>query len=227
MNDLSLSVIIPAFNESESIVRVVEEAHQILDLSSEHAEIVLVDDGSTDGTADLMDGLAHRFNNVRVVRNPRNLGMGAALKAGFGTAVGERLTFVPGDGQFDLGQLLAAIPLLESNDAIFARRRARPEFSRNAISFLFHAMIRVLYRFDARDYCGLYIIKRDVYRSFRMVSSNVFFNIEVALRFARTGLSGGEIWVDVLDRQAGVSKVANPRTLILNTIEVIKFRFSR
>jgi glycosyltransferase involved in cell wall biosynthesis len=222
-----LSVVIPAFNERESIARVVESAHASLTAFSSTSEIILVDDGSSDGTFDLMARLASQYSNTRVVRNNQNLGMGAALRTGFDASVGTFLTFIPGDGQFDLGQILAAMPLMSAHDAIFARRRARPEFSRNAISFLFHALIWVLYQFDARDYCGLYVINREVFRSFPMRSSNVFFNIEVALRFARSGRAGGLLWVDVLDRQAGVSKVANPRTLFLNTIEVFRFRFSR
>jgi glycosyltransferase involved in cell wall biosynthesis len=223
----SLTLVIPALNERESIVRVVEGAHDVLMSRMPDAEIVLVDDGSTDGTTELMMELSSRLPNVSTVRNPTNLGMGGALKAGFDAATGDILTFVPGDGQFDLGQVLDVLPMLSTCDAAFGLRRARPEFKRNAISFVFHALIWILYRFDARDYCGIYLIRRDVYHTFPMRSSNVFFNIEMALRFARTGRNRAQFWVDVLDRQAGVSKVANPRTLFLNAIEVVRFRFSR
>ncbi|MFM7535932.1 MAG: glycosyltransferase family 2 protein [Acidimicrobiales bacterium] len=224
---MKLSVVVPAYNEVEIIETLGEKLHAVLAERVPDSELVLVDDGSRDGTGEVMDALARRLDHVVVVHNAPNRGLGGALRSGFERARGDVVTWVPGDGQYDLAQVLDGLPLLDTHDAVFARRRARTERNRNLISTVFHGMLRALFRFDARDLCGIYLIRREVLASMPLRSEDVFLNLEVPLRFVRSGRPYGDLVLDLLPRQAGSSKVANWRTLVRNTVEVLRFRFSR
>lgn len=94
----SLTVAIPALNEERNIenaVRsVLDASAKVPDLS---VEILVVDDGSTDRTSEIAHSLTQRFRNVRLLRNPRNLGLGASMRRAIEEARGEKFLFVPGD----------------------------------------------------------------------------------------------------------------------------------
>ena len=91
----SLSIVIPAKNESGAIGDVVSRAKE----QYPDAELIVVDDGSTDDTAAVAEGAG-----ARVVRHPESLGNGAAIKAGARAATGEIIAFMDGDGQHDAGE---------------------------------------------------------------------------------------------------------------------------
>jgi glycosyltransferase involved in cell wall biosynthesis len=97
-NSPSLTVAIPALNEErniESTVRAVLEA--AVKTPGLTVEILVIDDGSTDGTAEIVLNLAQRCESIRLVRNPRNLGLGASLRRAIDAAAGEKILFIPGD----------------------------------------------------------------------------------------------------------------------------------
>src|SRR5689334_3316831 len=101
MNPVRLSVVIPAFNESENIPPVLADTISALDASpvAGRYEILLVNDGSSDGSGDVCDEMAKRFKRVRVFHHPVNRGLGEAIKTGFKNSRGEFLTFIPSDGE--------------------------------------------------------------------------------------------------------------------------------
>ena len=105
-----LSYFFPAHNEEANIEALVEEALAELPTLAERFEIVVVDDGSRDGTGVIADRLAGEYPDlVRAVHHPVNLGYGAALRSGFGAARCETVAFTDGDRQFriaDLGRLV-------------------------------------------------------------------------------------------------------------------------
>ncbi|HOM28958.1 MAG TPA: glycosyltransferase family 2 protein [Deltaproteobacteria bacterium] len=97
-----LSVVIPFYNEAESLVMVCEEVREAFSTHGDLSwELIMVDDGSTDGTAALMDGLAQRYSNFMAVHIHPHSGQSAALEAGFGVARGEFIATLDGDGQND------------------------------------------------------------------------------------------------------------------------------
>ena len=120
----SLSIILPAFNEEANIRHVVEEAYRTIPTLTPIFEIIVVNDGSKDGTGDICDQLVEEFPGVRIVHHPRNRGYGAALKSGIERARYDIIFFTDADRQFDLKEVAA---LLEETDAydIVAGYRAR------------------------------------------------------------------------------------------------------
>jgi dolichol-phosphate mannosyltransferase len=214
MDRPSVSVVVPAYDEGASIEGVVREAHDAL---AGHGigryEIVLVDDGSRDDTAAVMHRMREALPGVRVIGHEENRGLGAAIRTGLTAAVGEVLLWVPGDGQYAVRDLLPGLSKLDTADLVVGLRHTRGDPARGVISRCFHALILLLFRFDASRMSGLFIIRKDVLEQLRPRSIDVFLNYEIPLLCVHRGRPVAFITLPVRPRQAGVSKVVNARTI--------------
>ena len=112
----SISLILPAWNEREGIANAIEEARVALEKISVHYEIIVVDDGSTDGTAAIVQQIASRSPTVRLIRHAQNDGYGAALRSGFAAAAMDLVVFTDADCQFDLTELDRGLAVVVDRD---------------------------------------------------------------------------------------------------------------
>src|SRR3954451_22670057 len=109
----SLSLILPAFDEEAGIRQAIAEAAIALPRVAQRFEIVVVDDGSRDATAERVGAAMRELPHVRLVRHETNLGYGAALRSGFEAARYERVAFTDADCQFELADLQRLVPLTD------------------------------------------------------------------------------------------------------------------
>src|SRR3989442_9485395 len=100
-----LSVFFPAYNDSGTIASMVIRAVKAASELTPDFEIIVVDDGSADGTAEIADELARTYPQVRAVHHPQNRGYGAALQTGFRSATKELIFYTDGDAQYDPAEL--------------------------------------------------------------------------------------------------------------------------
>jgi glycosyltransferase involved in cell wall biosynthesis len=222
----TLSVIVPSFNEAELIETTFNTIVESL-AQPDTCEIVLVDDGSTDDTVSIMRRLASASRiSVHVVERESNGGMGQALASGFQAASGKLLTWIPGDGEYDIREVLLGLDALESNDIVLVRRNVRNQAGRNVVSSVMYGLIRVLFRFDARGYCGIFVVGSDHWRSLGVRSQDVFFTLETAIRAAHEKWRIGYVNAEWQPRRAGRSKVFKPSTVLRNVGELLSFRWA-
>jgi dolichol-phosphate mannosyltransferase len=111
----SLSIVLPAFNEAATIAQAVREAEAALGRLGCAFEIIVVDDGSADGTAEIAEAAGGPA--VRVVRHAQNRGYGVALRTGFAASRGDLIGFSDADCQFDLGEIDRLVLLCRDHDA--------------------------------------------------------------------------------------------------------------
>lgn len=219
-----LSVVIPAFNEQESLEGTVKAVVAALP-DPTRSELVLVDDGSTDGTLEVARSLSASCPAaVVVVARPTNGGMGQALASGFEQATGEVLTWIPGDGEYSLSEVLAGLPELDRADIVLVRRRARGQTARNIVSTLMYSLIRVLFGFNARGYCGIFVVGRTRWNELAIRSRDVFFTLEVALRARQRRWELAYVEAEWRPRTSGRSKVFRPSVLVKNLVELLRCR---
>src|SRR3990172_4914217 len=102
---LGLSVFFPAYNDSGTIASMVIRAVQAASALTPDYEVIVVNDGSTDATAQIADELARTYPNVRVVHHPRHRGYRGALQAGFRSATKDLIFYTDGDAQYDPAEL--------------------------------------------------------------------------------------------------------------------------
>jgi len=108
-----ISVVLPAYNEAKRLPSTLRAVHRYLEEHLDTPDIVVVDDGSTDGTAEVAEAIAHELPGIRVIRNAQNRGKGAVVRQGLAAARGDYLLFMDADHSTDISELAALPDLLE------------------------------------------------------------------------------------------------------------------
>mgnify|MGYP001226692390 FL=1 len=214
----SLSLILPAFNEAAGIAQSLHEADDALARFADNYEIIVVDDGSDDGTGAIVEQVAATRPRIRLVRHPANRGYGAALRSGFEAARGERIAFTDADGQFDLADLDRLVALTESAPIAVGYRVDRQDpWSRRFYSWGYNQIVRRLLGTGVRDCdCALKVYRREALARLLPESTHFFVNTEMLTRARQLRLPIAEIGVAHRPRRCGTSKVSLldiPRTL--------------
>ena len=219
-----LSVIIPAYNEQESLEATVKVVIAALP-DPGRSQLVIVNDGSSDQTLALARTIAASCTAaVVVVDRATNGGMGQALASGFERATGDVITWIPGDGEYELGEVLAGLTQLPHHDIVLVNRKSRGHIGRIIVSTIMYGLIRILFGFDAHGYCGIFVISRARWQELTIRSRDVFFTLEVALRARHVGWKISYVTAEWRPRRAGRSKVFRPTVLLRNLVELLRVR---
>ncbi|HEV8548957.1 MAG TPA: glycosyltransferase family 2 protein [Polyangiaceae bacterium] len=222
---LEVSIVVPVYNEEESVTHLVEEVHAALDPTGKSYELVLVDDGSSDGTWPLLERLADRDPALNLVRFRRNFGQTAAMQAGLDAARGNKIVTMDADLQNDP----ADIPLLlskldEGYDLVAGWRKYRkdPFLNRKLPSMLANRLISLATKVKLHDYgCTLKAMTSEVGKELRLYGEMHRFIPAVA---SEVGARILEIPVNHRARRFGSSKYGIGRTLRV-VLDLITVRF--
>jgi glycosyltransferase involved in cell wall biosynthesis len=205
-----LSLIIPAFNEAEVIAQAIREAESALAAHFDAFEVLVVDDGSTDDTARVVDHLLPVARHTRLLRHGSNRGYGAALRTGFESARYDLVAFTDADCQFDLSEL-ATLAALTADYPIAAgfRLDRKDPWRRRFFSWGYNTLARMLLGTGLRDVdCALKVFRRDVLAALLPQSRGFFVNTEMMTRARQHGLAVAELPVTHRPRANGCSKVS-------------------
>jgi dolichol-phosphate mannosyltransferase len=213
-----LSLIMPAYNEAAGIRQAIAEANDALAGLADEYEILIVDDGSRDGTAAAVKEVAAYRPWVRLLRHPENRGYGAALRTGFQAARFDRIAFTDADCQFYLEDLASLLPLTDHSPIVIGYRINRQDpWLRRFVSWGFNTLIRVLLRTRARDCdCALKVFRKEVLASLLPQTSGFFVNAEMLTQARQLGYAVAEVGVRHRARLHGSSKISLwdvPKTL--------------
>ena len=214
----SMSIVLPAFNEEECIETAVSQCVDFLDQRYKDWEVLVVDDGSADETAGIVQKMIQKEPRIKLVRHPSNLGYGCALKSGFEEARGELVFFTDADCQFDVRELADLMPLLDHYDVVFGFRVYRYDsVLRCILSWIYNRLVRVLFLVKVRDVdCSFKLFTRRVVDNLHLESKNFFVDTEMVARASKMGARIVEKGVRHYPRQAGHTTVRPshiPRTL--------------
>lgn len=195
---MRFSVVIPAYNEARTIERAIQATRDALAHLEGGAEIIVVDDGSSDGTADRVYGL----RNVRVIRHDTNQGKGKAVKTGVLAAQGEWIIFLDADLSVQPSAIKNLLPLLDQSDVIIGSRRVHhaeiPEpqpWHRDYSGRLFNIAVRLLTGLPYRDtQCGFKAFHRRTLSIFSLLETSGWaFDVELLVRARKQGFRVNEI----------------------------------
>jgi glycosyltransferase involved in cell wall biosynthesis len=215
-----LSVFFPAHDEEANLEPLVEEALGSLPRLARTYEIVVVDDGSRDGTGAIADRLAAAHPDVvRVVHHPTNLGYGSALRTGFRAARHDLIAFTDGDRQFrvaDLGRLTARLAEPDTPDAVvgYRIRRADP-LLRTLYARAYWLANRTFFGLRVRDVdCACKLFRREALRDLRVESGGAFFSAELLIKLRARDRRIAEVGVPHHARTAGSATGARPAVVL-------------
>lgn len=208
----SLSVFLPAFNEEDSIALTVEGVISVLKSLDIDWEVLVINDGSKDKTAQVVKGLEEKYPKVRLVNHEVNKGYGRALKTGFAQAKYPWVAFVDSDGQFDFAEVKKLIEKTDEADVILGYRLNRADpFRRRIFTWGWKMLAFVLLGLNVRDYsCGFKLVKKMVIEDISPIESEEkVTQIEMLIKAKKKGYKFAEVGVHHYARKAGVPTGAN------------------
>lgn len=224
---VALSVVVPVYNEIENLEAMLEELHGVLAAGSRTFEVVVVDDGSRDGTAELLAKATKDRPWLRAIFFRRNFGQTAAFDAGFRAASGDIVATIDGDLQNDPRDIPAMIDKLEEGfDMVAGWRRKRSDamLLRKVPSRIANWMIRKVTGTRIHDLgCSLRVYRRDVTQELRLYGEMHRF---ISVLADTMGARIAEVEVNHRPRRAGSSKYGLKRTVkvILDLVTVLFMR---
>ncbi|MDB5068260.1 MAG: putative dolichol-phosphate mannosyltransferase-putative rane bound sugar transferase involved in [Chloroflexi bacterium] len=225
---VSISAVLPAYNEVAVIADVVQRTHAALGASGvARHEVIVVDDGSNDGTAERVLGLATELPATRLLRHTSNLGYGAALRTGFDAARGEAVWLLDSDGQFDPADLALLLPCWEPGSMVAGYRAQRQDpWARRASHAAFFTLVRLLNGPTLRDVnCAFKLFAREL--GVGLQSQGAMISTELALRARDRGCRTVEVAVPHHPRTTGEATGARPAVVARAFVELLGLRADR
>jgi glycosyltransferase involved in cell wall biosynthesis len=211
----TLSIVLPCYNEAMSIGPVVKQACASAAAIAREFEVVVVDDGSVDGTAARVTELG--FENVIVVRHPRNQGYGAALRTGFRTARHGWVFYTDGDGQFDLTQLEPFVRQAREGTVLAGYRSPRADASllRSINGRGWTTLTNATLGLGMRDVnCAFKLFPRSLLDQVPMASRGAVIDAEILWAARRMGLPIVQLPVKHSPRRHGQATGARPSVVL-------------
>jgi glycosyltransferase involved in cell wall biosynthesis len=205
---MTITAFFPAYNESLNLAATVKAADEALRTFHDKYEIIIVNDGSTDSTAELLQDLCAAYPALRVVSHQTNLGYGSALRSGFAAAQNELVFFSDADLQFDLTEIRRLVDALPGHDAVLGYRAPRQDGRLRVLAgWGWSRLVSLLFGIRSRDIdCAFKLFTRTALEradAAHLISTGATASAELLLRLRQTGARTTEIPVTHFPRRLG------------------------
>jgi glycosyltransferase involved in cell wall biosynthesis len=213
---LEISAVLPAFNEEANLQESVTRVAQALSSCAPNSEIIVVDDGSQDQTAFVLERLARVYPILRVVRHPENRGYGAALRSGFDAARCPWIFMMDADNQFDPSELSLLVDRAAGADIVTGyRKHRRDPLNRRLNAWAFFTLVRFFFGHLVRDVnCAFKLIRRDLLARMDLHADGALINAEVIVLARQLHARIVEVPVHHYARRSGKQTGANWRVVL-------------
>ncbi len=218
---MKVSVVIPAHNEEENLVPLVEAIEKMRNSSGLELELIIVDDGSTDGTWRVAEGLGKRFNYIRLFRHKKRRGLSSALDTGFSSATGDIFVFYPADLQYHPEDIPRLIAKIEAGCDVVAGWR-QGKYEKAFISSIYNRLARWVFGLKIHDLNSVKAFRREVYDALVMREDWHRYIIPFA---SAAGFTVDEVRVTLYPRRAGRSKYRSPWRAIVGFLDLLSVKF--
>lgn len=212
MNELNinLTIIIPCFNEELDLAHTVKTNIDDAKKYLKNFEIIIVNDGSTDDTLKIAKKLDKKYSNIRIITHKKNLGLGAAILSGAKISRYDLITYLPGDGQVYLGDIISGLQKAKEADLVLTYRKNRSDYNiyRKFISWCLAVLIRILFGLKYKDYNWVHIYRKNIFSKIEIKSNGVFFLGEIVIKANMQSMKIVEAESIYRPRRSGTSKTA-------------------
>jgi len=224
-----LSIFFPAYNDSGTIASLVITALRTArELTPDH-EVIVVNDGSADKTAEILDELARTYPQVRVVHHETNRGYGGALRSGFASATRDLIFYTDGDAQYDPAEMEVLWRRFdESVDLVNGYKISRSDpMHRIVIGRVYHHTVKILFGLTVRDVdCDFRMMRRSIFEKVHLEKNSGVICLEMMKKITDAGFRIAEVPVHHYHRAYGRSQFFNFRRLFRTAIDVFKLWFA-
>jgi hypothetical protein len=210
-----VSFVLPSYNEEANIVTALDRTLKAARRLCAAFEIVVIDDGSTDRTADLVQRASAQEPSIKLVSHGTNRGYGEALRSGFAAAQFDFVFFTDADNQFDMNELELLLVWADRADVVAGYRKVRRDpFMRRVNAWGWNRIVRWLFYVPVRDIdCAFKLFRRQVLQQIDIESSGAMINTEVMVKLARSGCTIVEVGVSHFPRTSGAPQGAKVRVI--------------
>jgi glycosyltransferase involved in cell wall biosynthesis len=212
----SISVFFPAYNDAGTIASMIVLADRTLRRLTDDYEVIVVNDGSRDHTAQVLSELESIYPRLRVIHHPSNRGYGSALRTGFASASKDWVFYTDGDAQYDVRELEKLVPLMtEDVEVVNGYKISRSDpVHRIIVGNIYRWIIRLAFGIKIRDVdCDFRLVRRAGYSRVRLSSTSGTICVEMIKSFQDAGLRFAEAPVTHYHRAYGKSQFFNFRRL--------------
>jgi glycosyltransferase involved in cell wall biosynthesis len=223
-----LTVFFPAYNDSGTIASMVIRAvHAAAALTPDY-EVIVVNDGSTDGTAAVADELARTYDHVRVVHHQKNRGYGGALQTGFRSATKDLVFYTDGDAQYDPTELADLwAKMTPEVDVVNGYKISRSDpWHRIVIGRLYHHVVSTIFSLHVRDVdCDFRLMRREIFDTISLEKSSGVICLEMIKKIEDAGFRIAEVPVHHYHRVFGRSQFFNFPRIAKTGVDVLRLWF--
>lgn len=227
-SSLGITVAVMNYNEAKSLRSVVEEILGVLQRMGNPHEVVVINDGSTDGSGEIADQLAREHRAVRVIHHKINLGLGAVYRAGFTCGTMDLGTLFPADGQFDANIIPQFVARFHEADMVLGYI---PEYGKNRkplarfFSWCERVLVRVMFGWFP-EFQGIMMFRRPLINTVKLTSKGRgwIIQMELILRFIRKKYRIVSEPTGLRARMSGESKVNNLKSILSNVRQLFVLR---
>ena len=227
---MSTSVIVPAYNEHASIEAVTREIVTMFDAMGHEYEVLIIDDGSTDGTGEVADLLAEKYERVRVIHHPKNRGLGEVYRTAFAHVTGDYVTIIAGDGEVPATTIKGFLALMDNMDVVLGflpegkfLPNGKPDLRSRLLSgterWLYRTLFGVFPKFQ-----GNLMFRRQLLDELPLASTGRGWMIvpELIIRATQSGYRITSAPITMRARMAGKSKVKNLRMALIMLQQILR-----
>jgi len=231
-----LSILLPAYNEASQIERCIRKVQAAAQTLTGSYEIIVSEDGSTDGTDEIVRKMAQTDPNIRLLHSPTRLGKGKGIKNAVNAATGEIVLFMDVDLATDLNCISKLLETVKAKGGMAIGSRhiqgsvVHRHTKRTLFSLTYNILVRLLFLDGIRDHqCGFKSMHRDVAKAIlnSSRSDGYFFDTEMIVRCKKLGYPVTEVPVVWVEKNKGGSKVNPIKDSRKILLDMIAFRLNR
>ncbi len=216
-------VVLPAYNEQDNLAHVVDDVIATFERLDIPCDILIIDDGSTDRTAQIADDYAARVQQLRVIHHQTNKGFGGALKTGYANATGDLVVVIPTDRQFRCQDLEKCLPFVPDHDVISCVRCHRKDpLARRVVSATYRHLMQLFFGLSLDDINWVKIYKLPMLRQIEIESQGPFIDTEILVKASRLGARIKQVDVPHYPRLAGKATGAGLRAMSKTFLDLLR-----
>jgi len=220
----SLTIFFPSLNDAKILPYLVCKADEVASKVANNHEIIVINDGSTDDSRQVLESLSKHYPKLRVVNHSKNLGYGGALKSGFKHATKDWIFYTDGDGQYDINELLNLVKALKTDiDLVNGYKLKRADnWLRKMAGDIYNLAIHRSLKLPIRDLdCDFRLMRRSVLEKIDLKSNSGAICAELIGKLNKVGATFAEVPVHHYPRKFGKSQFFTVRNLLRSLIDIV------